>query len=177
MRLINRKTFVFLITIMLFAVNTIFIFCFYIENALAGDITHSECTSVLTVGIPSNSPPVAKANGPCYAIVNQNIIFDGSESYDSDGTIINYKWDFGDNSNESGVNPNHTYFIGGKYTATLTVTDDNGDTASDIIQVIITKSQSVHLMRFNFLQRLVDRFPRLTRLFHLLIFNKLSGFQ
>lgn len=71
---------------------------------------------------------------------------------------------FGDNNNGSDANPIHTYSTAGKYTATLAVIDDNGDTAIDIAQVTITKGQSIHLMRLNFLQRLIDRFPRLARL-------------
>lgn len=164
MHLINRKIFIFLITIIILTVNTIPIFCFHIENALAGDITHSEYTSILTVGIPQNKPPIARANGPYYAIVNENIIFDGSESYDPDGRIISYEWNFGDNSNGSDINPLHTYSIAGKYTATLAVTDDNSDTNNDTVQVTIIKRQSVHLIHLNFFQRLIDRFPCLAQL-------------
>jgi len=62
MHLINRKAFIFLITIMLFTINTSFIFCFYIKNALAGDITHSEYTSILTVGTEDVHPPTSSSN-------------------------------------------------------------------------------------------------------------------
>jgi hypothetical protein len=171
---------------MFIIVNTAFIFYFYIENALAGDIFVSEYKSYLSVGTmgtppspapKSNNLPIVMANGPYCAAVNQNIFFDGSRSYDPDGIIINYKWDFGDNSNGSGVNPNHTYSKVGKYTITLTVADDNGDTASGTAQVTIARSKSVHLLRFCFLQRVIDRFLRLARLLYLPVFGKLLNFQ
>ena len=59
------------------------------------------------LGDKINSPilinPVADANGPYYGIVNQPITFNGSKSYDQDGTIILYQWFCGDQNLESGM--------------------------------------------------------------------------
>ena len=52
--------------------------------------------------------------------------FDGSASADSDGTIASYAWDFGDNTQGTGVTPTHTYAASGTYHVTLTVTDNDG---------------------------------------------------
>ena len=50
-------------------------------------------------------------------------------SSDSDGTIVSYAWDFGDGSPvETTADATHTY-AQGTWTATLTLTDDNGTTA------------------------------------------------
>ena len=43
----------------------------------------------------------------------------------------NYKWDFGDKSTSTDETPNHTYNSTGKFTVSLTVTDDKGNTATD----------------------------------------------
>jgi len=43
----------------------------------------------------------------------------------------NYKWDFGDKSTSTDVSPIHVYNSAGKYTVTLVVTDDKGNTAND----------------------------------------------
>ena len=43
----------------------------------------------------------------------------------------NYKWDFGDKSTSTDETPNHTYNSSGKFTVSLTVTDDKGNTATD----------------------------------------------
>ncbi|MAU11687.1 MAG: hypothetical protein CL607_17815 [Anaerolineaceae bacterium] len=66
---------------------------------------------------------------------NQDVILDGSGSSDSDGTIESYSWV--ENSVEIATTENPTVnFDVGTYTVTLTVTDDDGATASD--DVIIT---------------------------------------
>ncbi|MFA5014542.1 MAG: N-acetylmuramoyl-L-alanine amidase, partial [Actinomycetota bacterium] len=43
-----------------------------------------------------NSNPVANPGGPYQGIVSEAITFNGSASADSDGTITEYLWDFGD---------------------------------------------------------------------------------
>ncbi len=60
--------------------------------------------------------------------------FDGSQSV---GTGLSYHWDFGDGSTGNGVNPNHTYFLGGFYSVSLISTDTCGlsDTLTKSIQV------------------------------------------
>ena len=78
-----------------------------------------------------NQNPVADANGPYSGFIDEEITFDGSNSSDSDGTITNYTWDFGDNTTGYGVNPTHTYDTSGEYTTVLTVTDNDGATDTD----------------------------------------------
>ncbi|MGI9821984.1 PKD domain-containing protein [Agromyces sp. Marseille-Q5079] len=56
--------------------------------------------------------------------------FDASTSSDSDGTVASYAWDFGDGQTGTGANPTHEYAVGGSYAVTLTVTDDEGGTAT-----------------------------------------------
>ena len=50
-------------------------------------------------------------------------------SQDTDGTIVNWDWDFGDGTASTTQHPQHYYTNDGNYTVTLTVTDDYGDTA------------------------------------------------
>ncbi len=58
--------------------------------------------------------------------------FNASGSTDSDGTIAQYNWDFGDGNtlDNGGATPSHTYSNAGTYTATLTVTDNEGCSTS-----------------------------------------------
>lgn len=71
-------------------------------------------------------PPVADAGGPYIGFVNETVIFDASNSYDPDGTIESYTWNFGDNSTGSGVFPSHIYTKEGTYRISLMVEDNDG---------------------------------------------------
>jgi len=68
--------------------------------------------------------------------------FDAGTSYDSDGRIASYAWDFGDGTTATGKTTSHTFTATANhtYTVTLTVTDDNGATASgsQSIEVLVT---------------------------------------
>jgi len=77
---------------------------------------------------PPNTPPTAMVNGPYTGIEGQPIAFSSTGSSDSDGTIANFNWDFGDGATSSLANPSHAYLSAGSFTATLTVTDDGGAT-------------------------------------------------
>jgi len=63
------------------------------------------------------------------------VIFDGSNSYDSDGEIVDYEWNFGDGTTSSDFEATHTYLVEGTYTVTLTVTDNDGETGTSSIVI------------------------------------------
>ncbi|MEN8258461.1 MAG: Ig-like domain-containing protein, partial [Thermodesulfobacteriota bacterium] len=67
-----------------------------------------------------------------------DVLFDGTDSTDSDGTIIDYSWDFGDGSSARGIFVNYTYPAVGTFTGQLTVSDDAGASASEqtVISVV-----------------------------------------
>ena len=76
---------------------------------------------------PENQKPVANPGGPYVTKLNQSVSFNGSQSIDPDGTIIFYRWNFGDGSSQIlDISPEHTYADPGVYTVTLTVVDDDG---------------------------------------------------
>jgi len=76
---------------------------------------------------PENQKPVANPGGPYITKLNQTVSFNGSQSIDPDGTIIFYRWNFGDGSSQIlDISPEHTYADPGIYTVTLTVVDDDG---------------------------------------------------
>ena len=79
----------------------------------------------------TNRPPTASfatsnATGPAPLTV----FFDAGASFDPDGSIVSYVWDFGTGASGGGESTSHTYTLAGGYTARLTVTDDRGATAS-----------------------------------------------
>ena len=55
---------------------------------------------------------------------NPTYCFDASSSFDLDGSIVSYEWDFGDGSVATGETASHTYDLTGAYEVTLIVTDD-----------------------------------------------------
>ena len=79
---------------------------------------------------PSNVAPVANAGGLYGSNYRQPVQFNGSGSYDSDGQILLYFWDFGDGTTGVGAKPIHQYAIGGVYTVRLTVRDNLGGMSS-----------------------------------------------
>ncbi len=76
---------------------------------------------------PPDIPPVANFSvTPTNPVAGQNVAFDGSASFDPDGTVVFWSWSFGDNDFSGGTFTNHNYNRPGNYTVTLTVTDNAG---------------------------------------------------
>jgi PKD repeat protein len=102
--------------------------------------------SASNVGSDSNGVTVDNLNDPPVATFTYNCTqltcdFDASGSYDPDGSIVSYAWNFGDSSSGSGVTPSHTFAAGGTYAVVLTVTDD--ESATDDEQQNVTVSDTV----------------------------------
>ena len=71
-------------------------------------------------------------------LTSSTVSFDGTTSYDPDGTIVGYAWDFGDGSTGSGATPTHSYSLAGTYSVKLNVTDNSGSTQVSTQSVTIT---------------------------------------
>ncbi len=91
--------------------------------------------------ISKNKPPVADADGPYTGYVGSAITFDGSGSYDPDGSIVSYSWNFGDGHTDTGKKPTHIYTGQGTFPVTLTVTDNLGATDTDTTTATISPNQ------------------------------------
>ncbi len=98
-------------------------------TATAGAITSSAAIKVIT---PPNIFPTANFTySPSDPEVGDWVTFSASSSYDPDGVIVKYSWDFGDTTpGGTGKIVKHQYFTSGDKTVTLTVTDDDGATSS-----------------------------------------------
>jgi len=106
--------------------------------------TNNEATETISIGsTPStNNPPQANAGANKTSKVGLSVSFNGSGSSDSDGSIISYAWDFGDGDSSIGSVVSHTYSTAGAYTASLTVTDNDGATDTDTVLVTISESST-----------------------------------
>jgi PKD repeat protein len=81
--------------------------------------------------------PVAQANGPYMSFTNESIAFNSTGSYDPDGTIVNYTWDFGDKNTSHMENPIHSYAKQGNYIVFLTVVDNDNLSNTAIASIYI----------------------------------------
>ncbi|NOQ75329.1 MAG: PKD domain-containing protein [Crocinitomix sp.] len=59
--------------------------------------------------------------------------------------VVEWAWDFGDDETSTEENPEHTYDVIGTYTVTLTVTSENGCTASTEIDITMTNGMNLTL--------------------------------
>ena len=101
---------------------------------------------LITISEKTDYHPIAKFT---FSTDGTTVYFNASESYDIDGKIVKYIWDFGDGTNDSSSNHtiNHTYSEKGKtYTVKLIVVDDNEYTGDTIRFVdILGENKSVPL--------------------------------
>ncbi len=87
---------------------------------------------------PANQPPIPMGTiSKTTANINETITFNGSLSFDPDGQITKYEWNFGDGSSSAQAVATHAYAKAGTYTVTLTVTDNQGATGQAVGQVTI----------------------------------------
>jgi subtilisin family serine protease len=105
------------------------------DNAYGYGLVQAYDAWVYLGGGSANQPPVASFTYTCDAL---SCAFDASASYDPDGSLASYAWNFGDGHTATGVTANHTYAADGTYTVTLTVTDDEGATGTDAQPVSVS---------------------------------------
>ncbi|MBV9213572.1 MAG: PKD domain-containing protein, partial [Actinobacteria bacterium] len=70
---------------------------------------------------------------------HRKLSFDASRSRSPSGSIVSYRWQFGDGKSASGRTVSHTFKHTGKHTVTLTVTDSNHLTGTAKITIIVRK--------------------------------------
>jgi hypothetical protein len=90
-------------------------------------------TRAITVVVP----PVAVATVSCSGMT---CTFDGSGSFDPDGTIVDYTWNFGDGGDgvqASGPVVSHTYATGNNWPIWLWVKDNSGGSALSYYSALV----------------------------------------
>ncbi|MCG2825756.1 MAG: PKD domain-containing protein [Thermoplasmatales archaeon] len=93
----------------------------------------------IVITVRANILPVADAGNYQPVWAGDHVNFDASSSYDSDGSIVKYSWDFDINDDVEedvvGKITTHRYGVPGIYTVTLTVLDNEGGTGEDTCQI------------------------------------------
>jgi len=112
-------------------------------------ITSMQSFTVNILG--AKSPPNAMFKiSPTPAKANRTVTFDASESFDPDGNITGYLWDFGDGSLNETSYPiiTHIYVKNGQYNVTLTVVDNDNMTDS-ISQILMVGRPPIAIFTIN----------------------------
>jgi hypothetical protein len=94
-----------------------------------------------------NDPPTPVLNGPKRAEVGQKVKFDAVGSSDTDGTVEQYKFDFGDGTVtdwQTESKAKHTYEEKGKYSVKVHVKDDlGGESVSTVMVVTVEEPATI----------------------------------
>ncbi len=103
----------------------------------SGGLAGSDSIEVTIDPSTVNLPPVAALSGPSTGEVGVSVTFDGTNSSDLDGSIVEYDFDFGDSQSQTGTSATatHTYTSEATFTVTLTVTDDEGATGQATLDI------------------------------------------
>jgi len=105
------------------------------NDSLNGTVYHDV---VVRPPPPGPRPPVADfVASPSPTDPGSPVTFDASASFDPDGTIVSYTWEFGDSTVGSGVMPTHAFANPGVYTAILTVVDNQSLSSNATHQVTV----------------------------------------
>lgn len=98
--------------------------------SLSSDSVNSGSQLASTYSGGNNQPPVANAGGSYVAELGEPVQLNGADSFDPDGSIVNFFWNFGDGTSGAGSVVNHQYSAPGVYPVSLVVTDNGGTQTS-----------------------------------------------
>jgi PKD repeat protein len=90
------------------------------------DSAGQSATSDIVVTVDNTAPIAGCRFSNDAPILRESVLFDASSSYDIDGDLVDFIWDFGDGETERGTRVTHAYEALGVYRVRLTVVDNAG---------------------------------------------------
>ena len=111
----------------------------YVATVTVTDGDGGSATGSTTVTVTNGAPAIASVTNDGPAGEGSAVTF-GVSASDPGGASdpLTYAWDFGDGATGSGPSPSHPYGEQGTYTATVTVSDDEGASAQGTTTVTVT---------------------------------------
>ena len=95
-----------------------------------------------------NRPPVASFSySPTAGLTTDTEVVFRDESFDPDGRVVAWHWDFGDGTTADTQHPTHRYSAPGVYHVSLTVTDDDGAKSDPARRVVAVGSPDAPIER------------------------------
>jgi len=94
-------------------------------------------TKTKEIQVKNEWPPFAIATPEYYQGYVFTVEFTGDQSFDPDGEIISYHWDFKDGSTSSLANPNHTFLSEGTYIVEFTVKDNDNNFDKVFCEIVL----------------------------------------
>ncbi|MEM2899824.1 MAG: PKD domain-containing protein, partial [Thermoplasmata archaeon] len=107
------------------------------------DDKNAKGVATTTITVTSNIAPVASFLPDKYEYAKKEVAtFNATSSFDPDGIIIHYYWEFGDGSFATGNITKHAYSQAGNYTVILTVTDDKNAKGIAFRNIVVHTNQA-----------------------------------
>ena len=102
-------------------------------------------TYILDIIVKNNAPVAILTASPNPVLSKNQVNFFGNNSYDIDGNITKYAWDFGDGIviTQGRSSETHIYAKPGSYQALLTVTDNLGDSSTASLLINVTNRNPI----------------------------------
>jgi PKD repeat protein len=103
----------------------------------SSEATDNQAMFTKQVTIVTRPPTADFSFNPSSPLVGDDVLF-APDAFDPDGDVLNYLWDFGDNSPTSTEHlPIHQFSSAGAKTVTLTVTDPHGSSFTATHDVVV----------------------------------------
>jgi PKD repeat protein len=110
----------------------------YNVTLIVADSAQNSASDSYTIIVVDVTDPVADAGDDIFIYEGKLAAFDGLNSADNVG-VIGYTWSFVDGFPQTlnGVNPTYAFSSAGAYEVTLTVSDEQGNFATDVVLVTV----------------------------------------
>lgn len=112
-----------------------YIYKIVVEDIFGNSAESPEVSGTSVINDTEN-PQVYSTVSDLETIAGKIVAFDGTKSKDND-TIASYLWDFGDGHTSSKAYAEHSYKREGNYVATLTVTDEAGNSSAVSAEIYV----------------------------------------